>query len=111
VNQHVSLVRPKNANLSRWIGHYLSFENTQKQFTASNDSGAKAGLNLSAIRNTLVAIPKEVERNKIVHSLDCIDELIHQKRKKLEHTKLTKKALMQDLLTGKVRVNVEPEHV
>lgn len=109
VNQHVSLVRLNDPNISRWIGHFLAFENSQKQFTANNDSGAKAGLNLTAIRNTQVALPNSDEMKKIVNSLDSIDEAISIKRKKLERMSDTKKALMQDLLTGKVRVKVDSE--
>lgn len=106
VNQHVSLVRLNDSKISRWVGHFLAFEDSQKQFTANNDSGAKAGLNLSAIRNTKVALPKLDEMQKIVDSLDSIDFAIAMKRKKLVKASETKKALMQDLLTGKVRVKV-----
>lgn len=106
VNQHVSLVRLNDSKISRWVGHFLSFEDSQKQFTANNDSGAKAGLNLTAIRNTQVALPKPNEMQEIVDSLDSIDSTISMKRKKLVKASDTKKALMQDLLTGKVRVKI-----
>lgn len=107
VNQHVSLVRLKDKNISRWIGHFLSFEESQKQFTANNDAGAKAGLNLTAIRNTLIALPTSGEMQTIVKSLDSVDQAIAMKRKRLLKITDTKKALMQDLLTGKVRVKVD----
>ncbi|MFC1749977.1 restriction endonuclease subunit S [Pseudomonadota bacterium] len=106
VNQHVSLVRLDDSGSARWVGHYLAFEDTQKQFIANNDGGAKAGLNLPSIRRTLVAMPSESERNKIVGTLDSIDKSISEKRRKLATYTNTKKALMQDLLTGKVRVKV-----
>ncbi|HKM38059.1 MAG TPA: restriction endonuclease subunit S [Thiopseudomonas sp.] len=104
VNQHISLVRLRDPSEARWIGHFLAFENTQKQFTANNDSGAKAGLNLPAIRNTLVAMPAKNERDKIVETLDSIDTDIVMKRTMLDRISSVKKAIMQDLLTGKVRV-------
>jgi type I restriction enzyme S subunit len=107
VNQHVSLVRLNNIDISRWVGHFLSFEESQKQFTANNDSGAKAGLNLTAIRNTQVALPPIKEMNQIIKALDSIDSSIAMKRTKLAKITDTKKALMQDLLTGKVRVKVD----
>lgn len=106
VNQHVSLVRLKDKGISRWVGHFLAFEKSQKQFIANNDSGAKAGLNLTAIKNTKVALPDFEEMQKIVEALDSIDCAIAMKRKKLSKVSDTKKALMQDLLTGKVRVKV-----
>lgn len=106
VNQHISLVRPKDFELARWIGYYLSHENSQKQFTSNNDSGAKSGLNLSAIRNLEIALPPNDEIRKIVMALDSIDGEILNKRKKISRSINLKKALMQDLLTGKVRVQV-----
>ncbi|WP_386077508.1 restriction endonuclease subunit S [Vreelandella sp. F11] len=107
VNQHISLVRLIEPELARWVGHFLAFENTQKQFIANNDAGAKAGLNLTAIRKTLVALPPTDERVLIVDSLDSIDQAISMKRVKLLEIQDLKKALMQDLLTGKVRVKVD----
>ncbi len=106
VNQHVALVRLNDPKLSRWVGHYLSHDTSQKQFTANNDSGAKAGLNLSAIKNLEIAIPPLIERNKIVQTLDSIDNDIVIRRLKLSRSRDIKKALMQDLLTGKIRVKV-----
>lgn len=106
VNQHVSLVRLSDPTMARWVGHFLAFENTQKQFIENNDAGAKAGLNLSAIRNTMVAIPWQHEREKIVAILDSIDRDIVMKRSMLDRVFSIKKALMQDLLTGKVRVKL-----
>ena len=107
VNQHVSLVRLDQPETARWVGHFLAFENSQKQFVANNDAGAKSGLNLSAIRNTLVAMPETDERQRIVEALDAVDGEIARKRQKVQHVMRMKKALMQDLLTGKVRVNVD----
>ena len=106
VNQHVSLVRLDDPSMARWVGHFLAFEDSQKQFTANNDAGAKAGLNLTAIRKTQVALPSKNERKKIVKALDSIDKLISEKRRILKVNNDIKKALMQDLLSGKVRVNV-----
>lgn len=107
VNQHISLVRLNEPALARWVGHFLAFENSQKQFIANNDAGAKAGLNLTAIRKTLVAIPAKDEREKIVASLDSVDQDVSLKRDRLQRLMNLKKALMQDLLTGKVRVKVD----
>ena len=107
VNQHISLVRLNEPALARWVGHFLAFENSQKQFIANNDAGAKAGLNLPAIRKTLVAIPAKDEREKIVASLDSVDQDVSLKRDRLQRLLNLKKALMQDLLTGKVRVKVD----
>jgi type I restriction enzyme, S subunit len=108
VNQHISLVRLKEHGgvLSRYIGHFLCHDMVQEQFRGNNDPGAKSGLNLASIRLTTVAIPPILEQERIVENLDHVDVLILKKQKKLSQTKALKKALMNDLLTGKKRVNI-----
>jgi type I restriction enzyme, S subunit len=108
VNQHVSLVRLKENSpvISRWAGHYLSGEVCQYQFRIKNDGGAKAGLNLPTIGSIRLAQPSIIEQEKICVILDGFDTQIHTNRIKLHQTQSLKKSLMQDLLTGKVRVSV-----
>ena len=108
VNQHVCLVRLKENSpvIARWAGHYLSGEVCQHQFRIKNDGGAKAGLNLPTIRSIKVAQPSIIEQDKICEMLDHFDTQIRKNRIKLQQTQSLKKSLMQDLLTGKVRVSV-----
>lgn len=107
VNQHIALVRLKDKKKvnSRWIGHFLSTKPCHEQFITNNDSGAKAGLNLTSIRQTLTALPPTGEQDRISGILDSVDTNIKGKRDKLVAVTKIKKALMQDLLTGKVRVD------
>jgi len=51
-------------------------------------------------------LPPVSEQKKIAAILASAGNNIEAKQKKLVHTKSLKKALMQDLLTGKVRVKV-----
>jgi len=108
VNQHVCLVRlnQKQKVMPRWIGHFLSGHEGQEQFSKKNDGGAKAGLNLPTIRSVLVPIPSPDEQHQVVRILDRLDSEINVKQIKLSQTQSLKKSLMQDLLTGKVRVQV-----
>jgi len=55
----------------------------------------------------LIKTPPLDEQNNLVNSLKNVDIYILEKEKKLEKVTDTKKALMQDLLTGKVRVKIE----
>ena len=52
------------------------------------------------------AIPSIQEQQKIASILSSMDSHIEEKQRKLEQTQSLKKSLMQDLLTGKVRVTV-----
>jgi type I restriction enzyme S subunit len=108
VNQHVCLVRLESVSdvNPRWVGHFLSGHAGQEQFAKKNDGGAKAGLNLPTIRSIIVPIPSPEEQNKVVRVLDRLDSKISIKQTKLSKHQSLKKSLMQDLLTGKVRVMV-----
>lgn len=67
---------------------------------------------LASLRKIEIALPPLVEQTKIASAMDSIESKIFAAENKLEQFKNLKKALMQDLLTGKVRVNLqqkEPE--
>ena len=51
-----------------------------------------------------IALPSLKEQKAMVERLNSIDELIEKEKQYVEKLKLKKKGLMQDLLTGKVKV-------
>lgn len=109
VNQHIALVRLNQEKVfPRWVAYYLASHAGQQQFEKLNESGAKAGLNLPTVISLLVAVPKRIEEQIIVsHLLDEQVSMIDEEeinRNKLESIKT---GLMQDLLTGKIRVSNE----
>ncbi len=104
-NQHIALVRVDSSMTNpRWLGHYLAGTNGQKQFTLLNDSGAKAGLNLPTVSSIRFANPPKEERDTIVRILDHQDQTIDVEINHRNTLEQLKTGLMQDLLTGKVRV-------
>lgn len=66
-------------------------------------------LSKSEILEPLVAVPPIKEQQEIAKILANVDKAIIAKVEKLKATNSIKKALMQDLLTGKVRVKVDKE--
>lgn len=54
----------------------------------------------------LLKVPPLTEQREISSAIQSVATMLEQKEIKVEHLKGLKKALMQDLLTGKVRVNV-----
>jgi len=64
-------------------------------------------INKSSFSNILVKKPSIYEQREIASILISVDESIEAKGKKLAHSISLKKALIQDLLTGKVRVKTE----
>ena len=63
-------------------------------------------LNIVALHYHGVTYDELDEQDKIISIIQKIDQNIYNKDRKLQQTQSLKKSLMQDLLTGKVRVKV-----
>ena len=85
----------------------LSSEIAQSQFRQEKGTGGGVPkLALFRIEETLVALPKIDEQLQISSTIASLDKAISDVDSKLSQTQSLKKSLMQDLLTGKVRVAV-----
>ena len=63
-------------------------------------------IGLTDLRTLVIACPILAEQKEIASILTSMDKNIEEKQHKLTQTQSLKKSLMQDLLTGKVRVTV-----
>ena len=105
INQHVALVRFDNKNLnSKYISYFLAGEAAQKRFTQGTDTGAKAGMSLSGVANTLLVLPTKEEQNAIANALSDVDGLLAKLEQLIAKKSDIKKGAMQELLTGKRRL-------
>jgi type I restriction enzyme S subunit len=107
VNQHVCIIRLKR-NL---IGHVfltllLNGQFGQSQIMSLQAGGNREGLNFQQIREIKLPLPSIEEQTKISSALSSVERKIRISELKLTTIKNTKKALMQDLLTGNVRVKL-----
>jgi type I restriction enzyme S subunit len=68
---------------------------------------AQKNINLDILTPFLIPLPSLAEQKLISQSMESVDRSINRLKLKLQNTKNLKSALMQDLLTGKVRVNTE----
>lgn len=110
INQHIALIRlGDNAVNPKWLGRFLAGERGRAQFDRLNDAGAKSGLNLPAVSSLLFSLPPVSEQDAITQAFDSIEQQIETERQQLRKYQLLKTGLMQDLLTGKVRVHVDGE--
>ena len=105
INQHLALVRLKTATASStFVAYALSSKKLNQKLNSLNDAGAKAGLNLSTIRSIPILLPPLPEQKKIAAILSTWDRAIEGTEKLLANSQQQKKALMQQLLTGKKRL-------
>ena len=84
---------------------------TQERFQTEISLITKPAVNQASftkedLSRIFIAVPPIAEQNAIIKVLDSIDSNISHTHQKLAQTQSLKKSLMQDLLTGKVRVSV-----
>ncbi|EGR1173665.1 TPA: restriction endonuclease subunit S [Vibrio parahaemolyticus] len=104
--KNVALLKEKGSLLNSFLIHYLSSINIEKQFHKLNAGGTQKFIALGVIRNLIVQMPKIEEQQKIASVLNAADKDIELLEAKLAYFKQEKKALMQQLLTGKRRVSL-----
>jgi type I restriction enzyme S subunit len=105
VNQHIALTRLDNSlAYARFVGWFLNGQLGQAQFDKLNESGAKAGLNLPSIKNLQIPVPSLDEQVKIAQAIDAATGKTDEFHARLVKCQSLKRALMQDLLTGRKRV-------
>ncbi|MEK0157854.1 restriction endonuclease subunit S [Pseudoalteromonas piscicida] len=105
INQHTALIRlDEKKSHSKYIAYLLSSKEMNHKINRLNDSGAKAGLNLPTIRSIPIDVPPLPEQRKIAKILSTWDKAISTTERLIDNSKQQKKALMQQLLTGKKRL-------
>lgn len=104
---HTMLCRPKEQLFSDgWLGFYMNSEAYHKQLIPYIAGVKVMAISKSNIVKTYIAIPSKAEQAAIVEILSTADHEIDLLQKSVEAEKQKKKALMQLLLTGKVRVKI-----
>ena len=99
--------RPKTSLLSPTLSKYLfrsEYIRSQMKFLCKYTT--RAGISGESLNRCLIAVPTLSEQHTIENALIGIERNIGILRYKLTQTQALKKSLMQDLLTGKVRVQV-----
>lgn len=105
VNQHVCIIRSNVINPEYLKNFLLSFRG-QKQIEQFQAGGNRQGLNFEQIKSFKIFVCSLSEQQKIASVLTAADKEIELLESKLTHFNQEKRALMQQLLTGKRRVKI-----
>ena len=91
----------------KWLSYILCSDQVRKDITdtATGSSSTMKNISKPSLLGIQIAVPTILEQQEIVLALQSIDTKITTASHKLISVEQTKKALMQDLLTGKVRTN------
>lgn len=102
VNNHAHVLKPMTTFEFKWLFYVMQ----HKDVTAFIKGGTRSKLNQKDLRNILVPIPPRFEQSFISQTLTSVDDQIDTYQAKLASLTRLKTGLMQQLLTGKIRVKV-----
>ena len=104
VNQHVCIIRTKEEILEPFfLNHFLLSKFGQRQIDSYQAGGNRPGLNFGQIKSFEIPLPPLPEQQKIAQILSTWDRAIEKTEQLITARTRHKKALMQQLLTGKKR--------
>lgn len=101
----VAFLRPKDGLLSTFLKTEIESYDFQKELSDRKSQSAQPGVYLGELEKIPFNLPNVEEQQQIGSYFSNLDRLITLHHHKLDKEKQKKKALMQLLLTGKVRVS------
>ena len=106
-------IRPTKDLNKEFLVRILNSKFIEYQLTHDIIGTTRPRVNLNQVRNLQLFLPSKDEQDRIADKLSKLDFYVDSEKQKLSKLKHIKAGLMQDLLTGKVRVNhlIEQEAV
>jgi type I restriction enzyme, S subunit len=105
---HLMRIRPDTARiLPKYLAYYCLSDYARKYFMSVAKHSTMTTIGQQDIAPLNVSLPSLDEQQAIISSVDSIASKIDATSKKLISLRNIKRSLMQDLLTGKVRVSLE----
>ena len=106
INQAIACVSAQpNKALNQFL-HY-TFQHITPLLIRKSQGSGQPNLSGQIIKSTEILIPPLPEQKKIASILRSVDETLKAEHEKLQQNITIKKGLMQDLLTGRVRVKLD----
>lgn len=96
---------------SKYIFFFLQSEIAKQQIMKVSTGSTFNRINLEFIRKLQVFVPPMAEQEKIINVFDSLEKRIKGIKAKIDSFIKLKQALMQDLLSGKVRVKIESQEL
>jgi type I restriction enzyme, S subunit len=111
IARQAALIRLQQHTNASYVMNYLSSAGGKMQVLASSLGSAQQVVNLSDLRSVCVPLPTPAEQEEICVRLAATDAHLAREAEALEKLRSLKSGLMDDLLTGRVRVTplLEPQ--
>ena len=107
IGRGVAAIREKEGKAVNGFVELLLMQISEKILSEARGSGSTfPSITSGRLSSTLVTVPDVSEQAQIVEIIESSSSMISAEQKELEKLKLLKQGLMQDLLSGQVRVKV-----
>lgn len=103
VNNHAHILEGSKDCLTEWI--HLFFSHRDITLHLTRQGAGRYKLNKTSLLNLGIAVPSVDEQKEILKKINAIKKKSEQDQSNLSKLQSLKTGLMQDLLSGKVRVN------
>lgn len=90
-----------------FVRYLMMSSSIQENVQLLASGGVQKNLSGTSLKTLKLPMPSVEEQNQVVNAIESINRSIASVQRKQFANKVLKKALMQDLLTGKVRVKVD----
>lgn len=101
----VGICKFYDERMAEWCMLFLQSPKGQKQIFESQKSGAQHNLTVEDVRKLVIELPPTIEEQTAIASiLSDMDNEIEALEQKLAKTRQLKQGMMQQLLTGKIRL-------
>lgn len=102
--QHTLLCRPKRRFADKFLGYYLNAACYHDQLLPYIVGTKVSSVNKASVAQTKLVVPEYEEQQAIAEILSNMDAEIEALQQKLEKYRQIKQGMMQQLLTGKIRL-------
>lgn len=100
----VGIAKLYEPELASWCMLYLSSKDGQEQIFSNEKVGAQHNLTVADVRKLEIKMPAKSEREAIIKVLTDMNDEIEVLEEKLDKYQKIKQGMMDELLTGKVRL-------
>lgn len=105
VNNHAHILKGTDKCLTAWIHCFFCHRDITLHLTRQGAGRLK--LNKASLQQLKIVLPGLAEQNSIIRVLDAYEKGLTSEKKQLYKLQKIKTGIMQDLLTGKKRLNLD----
>lgn len=105
ISYSCAIIKESDKINSSYLYHYLTSEGAQNQIKLETKTGSQANIGINSMKKYIVVpVPPKFEQEKIGAYFTYLDTLITLHQQKLNKYAQIKKAMMSELITGKIKL-------